>query len=445
MAYDGYFNGSKTVPARPISRTSAPLRRPTPTSRPNVPRSPRSPDFSIPAKPRDPVYGTAVPTTPKGAYQGMPRSRQFLRWFMPTGFDQWGYISSFSYIFTPVKQGGSEIYVPEGWGVCGDLKGEIIPNGIHNGPDRPFVCELIPMGGQHAPYVWDEPLVPTRWVAYEQKFTDPFVGGTWHGLVYRDYSPGLTDLPRNVEKPAVQAPVRLPVPWLGVPQPRPGTAPRPIPWAFQPGRAEAPHPSMGPTRSYSGGKFAAEPYTPSQPGRPQRPVAPTNPHKPPPPRTKERKGKVPKWFATLSKVAWEATEAVDVVENLFDCLPKRLRKTAPKTGVTLPDAWQPGIAYTSAIDKARHVYRHHDQLDLDCAMRKLACNHVMDMLWGRFFGGVDSAAQKAGLKGFGNAASSSSGLYIDKKHKEAFDKWISENPALDALRKSLDCENLGRS
>ena len=78
-------------------------------------------------------------------------------------------------------------------------------------------------------------------------------------------------------------------------------------------------------------------------------------------------------------------------------------------------------------------------------MRKLACNHVMDMLWGRFFGGVDNAAQKYGLKGYGRAAGSMGGPYLSKKEKEAFDKWISDNPALDALRKSLDCENLGRS
>lgn len=443
MAFDGYFKNTKTVtPRRPITRTSPIIKPPTPTSRPYVPRSPPHSGFDIPAMPKEPKYGTAVPTTPLPAYQGIPRTRQYLRWFMPSAFDQWGYIDSFSYVFEPVRNVPGGWKLPTGWKSCGQLKGAAISQGPGYYPpkDKPYICQLLPMGGQHVP---DEVAgTADAYAFFETTFSEPFVGGTYYGFAWRpdNVRPGGQPTPQPGR--AVLAPVPEYQNWTGIPRPRRGSRPRPVPWVEQPHRPSAPAPSMGPTRS-SRGVYASPPNVLPRPS--PRPVAPENPHKPPPRRTKERKFKVPRWFSTLSKVAWEATEAVDVVENLFECLPKNVQKTVKKTGVTMPDAWKPGIKYATAIDKAKHVYSNVDQLDGDCAMRKLACNHVMDMLWGRFFGGVDNAAQRYGLKGYGRAAGSMSGLNLTKKEKEAFDKWISDNPALDALRKSLDCENLGRS
>ena len=369
---------------------------------------------------------------------------------MPGGFDAWGYIDSFSYIYSPIKQGDDGTYqVPAGWKSCGTLYGEAIPQsyGPWTPPDEPepFICNVIPIGGQHKPIPYVGQIDSYAFFETTQEIGGNPLGTYW-GFAYRvrgvgDFWPD----PQPQSGNPVVAPTDDSQTWTGIPRPRPGSRPRPVPWPLQPDRPTAPHPSMGPTRSY--GWVAGPPQESGSPGvpGPAKPWAPQNPHKPPPPRTKERKFRVPRWFAGLSKVAWEATEAVDVVENLFECLPKKVQKNVPKTGVTMPDAWRPGIKYASAIDKAKHVYNNVNELDGDCAMRKLACNHVMDMLWGRFFGGVDNAAQRYGIKGYGRASGSMSGLYLTKKEKEAFDKWISDNPALDALRKSLDCENLGRS
>lgn len=449
MAYDGYFKDTKTVvPRRPITRTSPIIKPPTPTRRPPVPRSPPHGGFEIPMMPRRKEIGTAVPTTPSPAYQGMPRGRQYLRWFMPSGFDQWGYINSFSYIWEPTKVSPGGWRIPSGWEFCGEMKGDAIPQGpkFIAPNDPPFLCALLPIGGQHKPSPFPEPGYPDdMYYFFETTFSDPFVGGTLYGITWRPYPIERGPLPERTGSRIVSQPVSQEPAWTGIPRPRLGSKPRPIRWRDQPHRATAPSVQMGPSRG--SGQIGGPGTDPWQPGTPPtaQPWAPKNPHKPPPRRTKERKFKVPRWFAALSKVAWEATEAVDVVENLFECLPKKVQKSVKKTGVTMPDAWRPGIKYATAIDKAKHVYSNVDQIDGDCAMRKLACNHVMDMLWGRFFGGVDNAAQRYGLKGYGRAAGSMSGLYLTKKEKEAFDKWISDNPALDALRKSLDCENLGRS
>lgn len=454
MPYDGPFKNTRPVtptrPNRPTQREVWERQRQNVTERrtrrPPVPRAPPSPDFSIPDMPKNPRVGTAVPTTPAPTYAGMPRGRQYLRWFMPAGFDSWGYALSFRYLFEPVIQRPGGIKIPRGYEYCGQLKGDMIGTGPLNRPPKtpPYLCQVVPLGGQIKPLAGNAP--HDQYVFHE---TTTFIGGKPYGTTY-----GLLWRPNNVQRQdvtvsqgvTVNQPVQVVQPWRGVPQPVAGSRPMPVPWVVQPHRPVAPSVQMGPTRSYG--------YSPPQgpggddggpPGPGSSPEDPTNPHKPPPPRTKERKGKIPKWFGGLAKAAWEATETVDLVENLFDCLPKPVQKKAPKTGVTMPDAWKPGVKYTSAVDKAKHVYSNINQLDLDCAMRKVSCNHIEDMLWGRFFGGVDAAAFRAGLKGFGNAAGSLDGLRLTKEAKAAFERWIKDNPPLDSLRKSLDCENLGRS
>lgn len=453
MPFDGYFKGDKVVrpPSRhPPNRPYKPPRRlPNPLNPTNKPRPRPLPKPSLrPSIPQvEQGVGTAVPTTPHPTVAGLRRSTQFLRWFRPIAFDNWGYIESFSYVLDPIINKDPDVVsLPPGWRQCGKLEGEMIPLGrldISN-PDQPFLCNLVPVGGQIKP---EQIIGPEQeWYMFFNTTWVPAPGvefGTANGLIWKPNGVPSTPRPtRGVQTYAAQD--HAGPEWLGVPRPRAGSRPRTVPFDLQPDQPVAPHPTMGPTRYYKFDPFGAKDVTTAdKPG--DKPWAPENPHKPPPRRTKERKGAVPRWFARLSRVAWEATEAVDVVDNLFECLPKAVRKKAPKTGVTLPDAWKPGIKYTSVIDRAKHVYNNADKLDLDCAMRKLTCNHIMDMLWGRFFGGVDDAARKAGVTGFGQANSSMSGLYVTKEQKAAFDKWIKENPALDSLRKSLDCENLGRS
>lgn len=464
MAFDGYFKGDKVVrpPSRhPPSRPYKPPRKlPNPMNPRGKPMNPRFRETKPPAKPStppgpspqpssqplEPGYGTAVPTTPQPIATGVNRSDQFLRWFGPAVFDNWDYIYSFRYLLHPIKRMEDEWSVPAGWRTCGKLKGSAIPRGLGYWspkwqPKDVPICGLLPIGGQ---WIVDPSPGPANSYLFQEttgELSGKPIGTSW-GFMWKPDNVPAGGVPQLRPGRQVWSDPAPDTPRQGLPRPQPGVPPRPLPWALQPGQASAPHPSMGPTRAYES-EWPIEPPI----GKPDvpRPVAPTNPHVPPGPRTKERKAKVPPWFAALSKVAWEATEAVDVVDNLFECLPKKVQKKAPKTGVTLPDAWKPGIKYTTVIDRAKHVYNNINSLDLDCAMRKLSCNHIEDMLWGRFFGIADDNARAMGLKGYGMASGSMSGLRLDPKVKKAFDDWISQNPALDAIAKSLDCENLGRS
>lgn len=450
MAFDGFYKDTKTVRPRP-SRDhrgrpyKPPVKQPNPLNPAGKPRprpAPLRPSVRPSVPTARPVYGTAVPATGK-LVSGLPRARQFLRWYRPPIFDTWGYASSFGYLLQPVLNLPGGWTAPAGWKMCGQLKGDAIPQGTGYwppswGPKDITVCRLVPIGGQWRP----TPSTSTDNRSYIFHETTGYIGsnpiGTTHGLIWR---------PNNVATPG--PPVFTPgksrylpdlqgKPWLGLPQPRPGVPPRPLPYPLQPTQPVASHPAMGPSRTYD--SYWPNPQPPAfDPGRGGGDNE--NPHHPPGPRVKERKGKVAKWFGQLAAGAWEVTEAVDVVDNLFECLPKKIQKKAPKTGTTLPDAWAPGIKYTTAIDRAKHVYNNVNELDLDCAMRKLTCNHIEDMIWGRFFGESDRNAQRMGLKGFGRA-NRGSGAPVSKEAKAAFDEWIKKNPALDALRKSLDCENL---
>lgn len=216
---------------------------------------------------------------------------------------------------------------------------------------------------------------------------------------------------------------------------------RGLPHGLVPYAPQAPDRQMGPTRSYGSGfrigDAQLEPVSQPAPGAPS-----PNPHKPPPPRTKEKKARAPGAVAKLVTAAWDVTEAVDLVENLFECLPKAVQKTVPKTGRTSRTAFVgEGKKYANPLDKARHVYRHTDKLDTECAMTKLACNQIMDNLWGRFFAGADSVLYGGGV--IGGTTAMRSDLMVDPAERDKFKKWIEAQPGLDDFLKSLQCENWG--
>nr|QJB20613.1 MAG: hypothetical protein [Microvirus sp.] len=293
--------------------------------------------------------------------------------------------------------------MPDGWACCGNLVGSAIPyyeGPIYPGYPEPFLCRFLPIGGQVEPIPNTNPDPPSHifWGPGE------LIGSTYYGpsngLLYKiagegapypvvQYSGGTTYQPQ----PA------WPDVWFADPHPGQHLTP----WRDQPHRPMAESPAMGPRRGNTVDSYRGYPLAPRPGPRPSRP-APGNPHQPPGPRTKERKGKVPPWFAKMAAAGFEVTEAVDLVQNLWGCLPKSVRKSTPKTGTTLPDAWRPGIKYSSAIDKAKHVYNNINDLDLDCAVKSIAMNHVTDALWGRFFGAVDDEARRRFLTAFGRAA-----------------------------------------
>lgn len=136
---------------------------------------------------------------------------------------------------------------------------------------------------------------------------------------------------------------------------------------------------------------------------PPPPPTKTNSHSRTPPGrgTKERKGKAPKWFNAVANTAWAATEAFDLAEALFDALPEHIQATVPKNGTVDQRGFNPGMKYATPVDKALHVYRHINQLDIDQALKNVIVNHFVDELVGRVAGGAGKQARRIGLTGYG--------------------------------------------
>lgn len=117
--------------------------------------------------------------------------------------------------------------------------------------------------------------------------------------------------------------------------------------------------------------------------------------RPPGPRMKERKARVPAPAMMALRAAYAGTEALDVLDALYDALPKDIRKQVPKTGITRNGAKiGPGKRYATPIDKAKHLYRNLDKMDLAQALQNLIANHYEDAVMGRLNGGVDKFARQ---------------------------------------------------
>ena len=116
---------------------------------------------------------------------------------------------------------------------------------------------------------------------------------------------------------------------------------------------------------------------------------------------KERKAKIPKWLALMAHAAWESTEIVDLIDEIFKALPPEVQATAPRTAITSPTAWKPGIRYTGPLDKLRHIYNNLDRLDIEQAVLNVIMNQIEDAIWGRFFGKADQGWKRAGVNGYG--------------------------------------------
>lgn len=116
---------------------------------------------------------------------------------------------------------------------------------------------------------------------------------------------------------------------------------------------------------------------------------------PPGPKMKERKAKVPLPAMMALRAAYAGTEALDVLDALYDALPPDVRRQVTKSGVTRNGARAgPGVKYATPIDKAKHLYRNLDKMDLAQALQNLIANHYEDAVMGRLNAGVDKFARQ---------------------------------------------------
>lgn len=372
----------------------------------------------------------------------LPRAARSHPWFRTVGFgiDLYNFVVGTADLDLPPGLPGALRYqwgaVPAGWKVCG-TPAEASANWSPAGFDTN--CAKIPLGGQQ---LGNSTFPGPSQVFYTPSSNNPNVGTT-RGfvsapVVNANYTGPRPEVLKTVPQSAVQT---FPD---GFEQNRRALQ-RGVPHQLVPYAPAAPDFRLGNTRHSQVPGFAnTNPNVGNQvkPGRGN--VGRGRVAGPPKPGTKEKKGRIPAWFGEIAKRAWDVTEANDLADNLFECLPDAIQKKAPKTGRTHRGSWAgEGHRYTSIVDKARTVHRNLELLDLDCSFRKVSCNHITDMLWGRFFGTVDAGFQRGRVSGY-SFATRGSGADVTKESYDRFMQWIEANPALDRLLKSLDCENLGK-
>lgn len=341
--------------------------------------------------------------------------------------------------FAGVVVPGGAMSAPPGYAMCGRT-GPIIERG-----DARTLCGNLPLGGQG---IRDEypPLVADD----GYRFYDNPYSTSWGGRY--------AQLVGNMWRTDPAAPIALP-------QSTPGrviAAPRPMEAPAQPARmrdrplvSQAPDWQLGPTRkndtrnrptlddpSTWDGPQTYAPNKPVAPGVPK----PDSPYAPPKPGVKEKKAKAPGWVAKLAAKAWDLTEAADLAENLFDCLPDDIKDTVKKSGVTSKTAFVgKGKRYATAIDMAQHVHKHMKSIDMDCATTKLACNQLEDFVAGTFFATADKGLYRGGVAGGTTAMRpAGGGVMMAPSELKKFQKWLKNNhPDIAEQAKSLQCEKWG--
>lgn len=215
----------------------------------------------------------------------------------------------------------------------------------------------------------------------------------------------------------VPTPHPIPVPWLPgikpnpdrVPSERPdnGPEPKPDPWApppepvspFPPEKPFPPNPRPDPGENP---KPPVDPYVPSvdidtgaisnnpwitpRPGR----------HYKRPPGSNEREKKTKKnpgaFYRILNGIVGFAGEAGDLVEAVYDALPKSETRWKGRDGKWRDRDYGP-------IEKAQRIYNNLDKLDVDKAIENIIANEAED----RLIGGLASGARKnLARKGWGD-------------------------------------------
>lgn len=194
---------------------------------------------------------------------------------------------------------------------------------------------------------------------------------------------------RKLFEENVFAPVPQELPWLAPsPDVNPLGLPK-LPWPLVALRPETPWHERGYVAPIE------EPYRPdvvprgvavpiggprAQPA-PLSPLVPGDPVRPPGPKVKERKIRMG-GYGAVNAVVSAATEGVDIVEALWDALP-RSRQTREKGKKTTPQ------------QKALDLYRGWPDIDVAAAVKNLVVNELKDRAIGRIGQAVGKAAQKS--------------------------------------------------
>ena len=130
----------------------------------------------------------------------------------------------------------------------------------------------------------------------------------------------------------------------------------------------------------------------------RRPPGPPVEDSPPGPGVRERKFRAPGWFMRAVEEAWGLTEAVDLVNILYDNLPESVKKATPATGVTMRGARiGEGKKYVSVMDKARALFAHINEIDVPSAFKDLLINQITDRIVGGVHAGADKGLRKMGV------------------------------------------------
>lgn len=150
--------------------------------------------------------------------------------------------------------------------------------------------------------------------------------------------------------------------------------------------------------------IAFEPQSPTEtrtkPGRPRPiPPLPGPPHKPKPPGpgTKEKKVRVPPGLMAAFRAATATTEAIDLVDALWEALPPKYRKGVKKSGRTDKRArLGEGVAYSTPLDKAQHILKNWKHLNPTDAVKNILYNHFEDKVIGGLNRGADKTRDQGG-------------------------------------------------
>ena len=206
------------------------------------------------------------------------------------------------------------------------------------------------------------------------------------------WAPPMHIIPRRVDNPMrvpSERTVRGPVP---VRLPRPAPVPRD---PDLPAPAPGPAPSPGPGAAPAPGRPLPPDLPPSDDG-PARPryrrkewqkgkrlprVALKHGYRVPPKGVKERKLRSPMYYHAIMRVIDTITETNDVVQAVWNALPKKRRMS---------------LGFRNPTEKAWDIYRFFHEIDLEVAIKELVANQIEDMAYGLFGKTMGKAARARG-------------------------------------------------
>ena len=167
-----------------------------------------------------------------------------------------------------------------------------------------------------------------------------------------------------------------------------------------------PPPRPGPGRSIPAGPEGTSSGEPVRPPRPQRGTLPPRP-KPPERGERERKGKARERAARVAAMAFNFTEACDLVDAMFEALPKWVQRGTKEVAkqrlydrVKKPD-WIPGrddrATGANCADKFAALYYHWDKINVNVAVKNFLKNMIEDALVGGKSALLDQVRKNLGL------------------------------------------------